>query len=141
MTDKGLLILNLDSPVQPRFAGPDFDAQGRWATLFRGDTAVGTFWTDANEGFGFLSTGSRPDITKEIRFYIQTSANANVSALVAYGTALSIFPEKYDLTVHESIGTLGQLFGSAHSCPDSTTRPRGLLDRATRGTADLVPRN
>ncbi|MFL6089407.1 MAG: hypothetical protein ACJ71Z_04615 [Aeromicrobium sp.] len=110
MTDKGLFILSLDSPVVPTYAAPNRDAWGRWATLSKDGDAVGTLWTDSDKGFGFLSTGAAPEITKEIRFYVQTSARAGVWPLVAYGAALRIFPEQFDLIVTEFHDVLGTLF-------------------------------
>lgn len=85
-----------------------------------GQTVVGSLWTDTRNGFGFLSTGAAPAITKEIRFYVQTSARAGVQAVVAYGAALRMFPGQFGLGVETFDGPLGQLFGL-----DGDEPPRG----------------
>jgi hypothetical protein len=110
MTNKGMLVLRLDSPVQATYARPDFDARGRWTTLTQDGNLVGTLWTDSDRGFGFMSAGDR-EIAKELNFYVQTSATASVPAEVAYGTALRIFPAQFGLSVEPASGLLGELFG------------------------------
>lgn len=61
------------------------------------------------QGFGFLSAGTYREIAKEIRFYVQTSAGAGVTAQVAYGTALRLCPEQFGRSVERSSGVLADL--------------------------------